>query len=185
MDKRGVLGLDNAKVVITTILILAVLAIAILISVSSLISTASTIPINSGLSGSFVNKTINLSTFGASPAPVATLTNVVMSNVILLNANATGNELINANNYTVVGNLIIPARPQYNNTLVNVTASYTYGFDNGGNLAIQGNVTSGLNIFFGNTTTIFNVLAASIVIGAIALILGGVLRLKNKSESAL
>jgi len=76
-------------------------------------------------STTFAGETINLNTTTAgSPATVASLSGVVLSNVLIVNA--TGNETINVANYTIVAGTIIGAIADYNNSNVNVSATYTY-----------------------------------------------------------
>ena len=112
---------------------------------------------------SFINETINLTAIGEVPATAVGKVNPALTNVLVINA--TGAETINSPNYTITGATISSLTAEYNDTLVNVTATVTY--DSQGMINSEGvitDVTTGFGTFFGFSNTFFTIAAIVLLI---------------------
>jgi hypothetical protein len=171
-DKRGILGLETVRVVIVTLLILAVTSIAVFLALVSL-QDSNLFVADTG-SGTFTNETINLTLAGNAPATVDPLTGVVLSSVVVQNA-TDGTNVISGGNWTTSGNLLLAvAASPFINTNVNVSASFTNTFDSqttNDTNKIIGNITSGTTDFFANVPTFMVLLGVVVLLLIIAIVL--------------
>jgi len=120
----------------------------------------------------FVNETITLSELGSIPAGADNRVNGAIANSTItpVITNATGGEIINIANYSVVGVTIFAAVPAanvsgYNETSVNVT--YSVSFDSDGQINTENvitNITGGFNTFFTFSNTFFTIAAIVLLI---------------------
>ena len=134
---------------------------------------------------SFVNETITLDTgVTATPASASNRLNGLMSDVII--TNATGGEVVPANNYTVTGVLVLGVTGTlFNNTAVNV--SYSLSFASDGERAAEGtisNVTEGFGTFFGFSNTLFTIAAIILLIFMLVGLLAIVMAIAKGSKGS-
>ncbi len=178
--------MDSAKIFIVGLIVLAVTAIAVFISLNSIVTSNTQLNTRTISSNQFGNNTIVLNHTGNRPASLTTiLTNIptarnfVLTSVII--TNRTGGEILNANNYSVATTGIITyigGVGGYNGTNVNVSAVYTYDVD-GDAVLVQANITNGTTNFFKNIPTVFVILGAVLIIATIVLIVVIVSRFSN------
>ena len=176
-SKKGVLGLDTAKAVMVWFLVLSILAIVIIITLSSLrdpiesVDKSRVIVVNETLVISNVTST-NLAYVDSSAYrhSVCSVTGFI---------NATGGELIPGTNYTgslgncsfigIAGGDYIEESSWY--------VSYTADYSNPETNLIVGNITGALtNDFFDQTGTIFAIIIVVVIIMAISIIIAVVTR---------
>jgi hypothetical protein len=178
-NRNGVLGLETAKAVMVTFLVLAVIGIATLLCLTAL---------NDGVGDSIDNE-------------ARTLTNTVTNETVTW-LNATGftlNEVNSTNSdYTItfaynessdigfpIANVTVSTAGIVTNATDwvwegddSVDLSYTYvhayTVDTGKVDSVVGNVSSGLVTFFGSTGTIFSILIVVVIILAISIIIWAV-----------
>ena len=177
MEKKGQLGLDTVKSVMIAFLVISVIGVTIILAVSSLgdvsddiDQTTVTLAGGDDQTESAVTETGAYLT-GAS----ASLRNCAGSLTAV--TNVTGST-ITSGNYSLSGCLVIyEGTGEFNNTVWNVTGSYTYSNDNveGITTNLSGAVTS----FFSDTGTIFAILIVVVIILAIAIIIGVVSRFQG------
>lgn len=171
-NKKGILGLETVRIVIVTLLILGVTAIAVFLALTSL--QDSNIFQNSSASGQFGNETILLSSTGAAPNSVNGLGNVVLTTVLVVNA--TGGEIVvEEGNFTIAGGVFTNLTDSpYNLNNINVTANFTHEVTSSAvnaTDAIIGNVTSGTSDFFANVPTFMVLLGVVVLLLIIAIVL--------------
>jgi len=159
-NRNGVLGLETAKAVMVTFLVLAVTG-----------DTIDNVNHNVAVineSGAYVNITgYTLSGYNSTWSSVT-------ATAVWANVSGT-TYLIPSSNYTLssVGVLtnatVVPNATEYNDA--NVSYTYIWTQDTGKTDAIVGNVSSGLVTFFGSTGTIFSILIVVVIILAISIII--------------
>jgi uncharacterized membrane protein len=178
-DKRGVLGLSTVKGVMIWFLILVVLAIAILLALSSIRDVSEDIDKSTVV---VVNESVTSITIDAQNLAYA-LDNGYRNAVCTVSqvANATDGEVLIADNYTTSNNGCSIALTTaggdgpYNDTNIHVDYSATYS--NPTTNFITTNVSSALsNNFFNQTGTIFAILIVVVIILAISIIIAVVTR---------
>lgn len=182
MNKKGEVaaGFGMVGTIMVVILTLAILAIAVFITLSA-ITTSGVVDQTKrvGQSGeyTFKNETIYLNHTPHAPASVSSLSGVVLSGVTA--QNRTAGQLVNSNNYTIVdGTFVVKAGAdgsEYNNSWLNISATYTYTVPSDALMLAQ-NVTTGTTSFFENIPTIFTILGAVLVILAVILIIYAVFK---------
>jgi len=183
-NRNGILGLETAKAVMVTFLVLAVIGIATILCLTSL---------NDGV-GDSVDNVVH--------TPTNTVTNetgvYVNSTGYTLSGynstwssiNATGvwnytdGTVIVAGNYTLsdVGVLTNATSFTWDDVNLSYTYVYTYTEDTEKVDSIVGNVSSGLTTFFGSTGTIFSILIVVVIILAISIIIWAVGRFGQQAE---
>lgn len=190
-NRNGVLGLETAKQVMITFLILAVTGVAILLALTSLqtsvgstIDTLTAVQISTnesdnGGSVAFLNNTGYKLTNSNSSTSSYVITAIWVSNDTGYPYNAsinTANASINSSGYVFNTSTV---------TYGNVSFTYylTYTYDSGRTTSIIGNVSNGLVTFFGSTGTIFSILIVVIIILAISIIIWAVGRFGQQAES--
>jgi len=167
MDRKGVLGLDTVKVVMITFLVLAVIGVALVLSLTNIRDVAETIDL---VRGTINNETLTTVTetgedFDKNSERVCSASGLSVTN-------ASDAWLIASGNYTQTGcNLAVSSTVDLglNNTNWNVTYTYVHASSRAYN--IQTNVSTGTSSFFTNTTTIFTILFVVVIILAIAIII--------------
>jgi len=171
--KKAQLGLGTVKAVMIMFLILAVLAVSILLVLPLIRDVTedvdrTSVSITNITTDSTVNET------GAYVSGTSGLLNCVLS--VTSAINQTGSVWIASGNYTTSTCKILcdGCDAGYNNTLWNVTGSYTYS--EATSRELTGNVTTGIKDFFNNTGTIFAILVVVVIILAIAIIIAVVSR---------
>jgi hypothetical protein len=188
-NRNGVLGLETAKAVMVTFLVLAVTGVAIILSLTALgDSVGDTIDnVNHNVavineSGAYVNITgYTLSGYNSTWSSVT-------ATAVWANVSGT-TYLIPSSNYTLssVGVLtnatVVPNATEYNDA--NVSYTYIWTQDTGKTDAIVGNVSSGLVTFFGSTGTIFSILIVVVIILAISIIIWAVGRFGQQTEGTV
>lgn len=192
-QRNGVLGLETAKQVMVSFLVLSVTAVAVLLALTSLGDAV-------GDSIDNIDYTITTTneTFAWVNATGYTLDNYNTSTSAFVLTAIWGNtpsgdpseynwtiELANA---TVSGVGVVTNLTEYNTTIMsNVSLSYTntltidrHRVDN-----IVGNVSSGLETFFASTGTIFSILIVVVIILAISIIIWAVGRFGQQAEGTV
>ncbi len=186
-QRQGVLGLDTAKQVMVTFLVLAVIGVAIILSLTALQSaTESTIDSESkgvtiiNETGAYVNTTgYTLSGYNSSWSSIDATE--VWANVsggfpyLIPSANYTLSNAGVLTNATVIVNAT-----EYDDT--NVSYTYVYVYSLGRVNSIVGNVTGGIVTFFASTGTIFSILIVIVIILAISIIIWAVGRFGQPNE---
>ncbi len=169
-DKKGILGLETVRVVIVTLLILAVITIASFLALTSLQTPIDTIDAQSATitneSGGFINITgytlTDATKFGFK-SPVITL---------VVNTTANDGTVVLSGNYTVDADGIVTNASVTNYASVNI--SYTYSFLGDASeqtTRITGNMTSGTTQFFANVPTYMILLGVIVLLLIIAIVL--------------
>jgi hypothetical protein len=178
MDKRGVLGLDIVRVAFILIMIIAVLAVAIPLTLVSLrqstdLVARNTVVFNATLTtvdenGEYITGTQYLRDCQASLTLIVNATDNanIYSNASAWDQDTTYNCLIKATDAGV-----------FNNTNWIVTGTYNYAIY--APTAIAGNITTAQTAFFSNTATIYSILIVVVVILAIAIIIALVMRFRG------
>jgi len=159
-QKKGQIGLDVVKGVMVMLLVLSVLGITSFLVLTSLTDAVGKTNALSGNvyneSGAYLNSTgYTLATTGLDDfVPTIVTVHNASNGVILL-----------AGNYTLTGNVLYNATTT-TYSAVNVTYSYTYTTPTQSS-AVEGNVTTAIGDFFGNSGTIFAILVVVIIMLAI------------------
>jgi hypothetical protein len=181
-QRNGVLGLDTAKQVMVTFLILAITGIATILALTSLSDAGTNIIDTSRMnifvtneSGAFVNTTgYELSGYNSSWSGIT----------ITSSFNETDDTEFNILNISLVDGSIYNATAflvEDPDTAL-VSYYYVYTYDNGRTTSIIGNVSGGLVTFFGSTGTIFSILIVVVIILAISIIIWAVGRFGQRNE---
>jgi len=186
-NRNGVLGLETAKQVMVTFLVLAVTGIAILLSLTAL---------NTGIGDTIDTSTKIVHEYNETPAWI-NITGYELAEVNSSNSayvitelwNTTTDVLIVSTDYSVntSGWLFNDSVSEYstNSYDVNVSYYYTYTYDSGKTDQIVGNVSAGLVTFFGSTGTIFSILIVVVIILAISIIIWAVGRFGSKVDGTI
>ena len=186
-NRNGVLGLETAKQVMVTFLVLAVTGIAILLSLTAL---------NTGVGSAIDTSTKIVHEYNETPAWI-NITGYELAEVNSSNSayvitelwNTTTDVLIVSTDYSVntSGWLFNDSVSEYstNSYDVNVSYYYTYSYDSGKTDQIVGNVSAGLVTFFGSTGTIFSILIVVVIILAISIIIWAVGRFGSKVDGTI
>ncbi len=181
LNKKGVIGLDTVKSVFVWFLVISVLAIAIILSLTSIRTPVESIATTTNV---VFNETIsdfnNITVSNVAEAPdLFAFRNSVCSSLTLSNTTSGAN--IEAANFTInnSGCSVIGTdelnRSLYNGT--NVFVSYTSVFSNPETNNIIGNISLAFtDDFFDQTGTIFAILIVIVIILAIAIIIAVVTR---------
>ena len=203
-QRNGVLGLDTAKSVIVAFLILAVTGIAVVLALITLQGAVTTsvdtshytfTTYNESDSATTLNVNINSTgynlTNGNSSVSGYTIVRIWAnynqsngSESAIIKAPTVGyNVTVPSGNYSVnsIGNITNVTNWVWPN--VSITYQETYTYNNQRTNNIVGNVTNGIQTFFGSTGTIFSILVVVIIILAISIIIWAVGRFGQTSES--
>ncbi len=191
-QRNGVLGLETAKQVMVSFLVLSVTAVAILLALTSLSDSVGDSIDNIGYGLSVTNETlswINTSTY------TLDVVNSSTSGYVLTTIVGNTPDHPDEYNFTIgLGNAststagVVTNLTEYNTTILsNVSLSYTYTYtidrhrmDN-----IIGNVSEGLETFFASTGTIFSILIVVVIILAISIIIWAVGRFGQQAEGTV
>ena len=173
LNKKGQLSLNTVQAVMITFLVIAVLAVTIILLNTKLSDTTDTIYTNTI---NFDNTT-TATAVNYTGAEVGTYTSSNYRNCVLtvLSANNVSDlgPTISSSLYTTSGCSIYivdgPAADGLNNTAWNITGSITYNPDQVKN--VGANISSALEDFFSNTSTIFSILVVVVIILAIGIII--------------
>ena len=194
-QRQGVLGLDTAKAVIVSFLILAITGIAIILALTSLQTAGSSTIDTSSIrlevinesdykDPAFINRTgYTLSGYNSSWSGITLIQ--------LWNSTDEGGTLDGNWNYTLLlENATIIDGIVYNATTeeyqnVSISYYYSHSFNNGRTNSIVGNVSGGIVTFFGSTGTIFSILIVVVIILAISIIIWAVGRFGQQTERAV
>ncbi len=183
-QRNGVLGLDTAKSVIVTFLILSVTGIAVLLALTSLQSatTATVDTTTVGLSTTDYNAWLNITGY---PLTRVNSSNSQYTLLLIKNATTAGagtyNWTIGLGNATVnSAGLVTNLSTAYPN--VSITYEYVNTYSSGRTSAITNNVTTGIESFFASTGTIFSILIVVVIILAISIIIWAVGRFGQQTE---
>jgi len=171
-DKKGALGLDTAKAVMVWFLVLAVLAIAIILALTSLRTSVEDVDKSTATRNETLTAVNSSAVTFLSRTASNTYRNAVCSGHQFYNAtNAT--KSINSANYTLSsGNCGVQATLTSNYNLTNWNVSYSVTYSNPETNLIVGNVTGALtDNFFDQTGTIFAILIVVVIMFAIGLII--------------
>ncbi len=164
MNQRGQVGLDIVQKVFLALLVLAVLAFAIIITMASLGDSS----VAKTSSGSFTvsNETLlSVNDTVTTPLSVAGLGDVSCSLIHFINASS--DTTIPATNYTFADCAVINLEGPFN--ISDWNATYTYTFNLFGDP--QKNVTGGTAEFFSNATTWLTLLSVVVIILIISIVL--------------
>lgn len=191
-QRNGVLGLDTAKQVMLSFLILSVTGVAIILGLTALqtgiSSTIDTTTLGLGVTnesfsgvaqGGWINATgYNLRTFNSSNTGYTILTAFNQSSGLLI---PVSNYTVNDTGFVRNTTSVVPF-----DNWSNVTFTYNYitSYNNQRTNNIVGNVSGGLVTFFGSTGTIFSILVVVVIILAISIIIWAVGRFGQQTETS-
>jgi len=186
-NRNGILGLETAKAVMVTFLVLAVIGIATILCLTSLndgvgdtidnVAHAQTNTVTNE-TGAYINNTgYTLSGYNTTWSSI-TVTGVW---------NYTDGFVITSDNYSLssVGVLTNATTDTFNPVNLSYTYVHSYTEDTGRTDNIVGNVTGGLVTFFGSTGTIFSILIVVVIILAISIIIWAVGRFGQQTEGTV
>jgi hypothetical protein len=170
MNKKGQVGLDTAKAVMLTILIVGVIAFVAILALSNLGNTNAA-RTSSGVI-TVVNETLTTVTETGENLVIATRPDVICTLGIIVNQSNTA--VIPAANFTQANcNLAhLGGGQAFNNTNWNV--SYTYTYNTFGD--VESNITTGTASFFNNSNTWFALLSVVVIILIISIVIFAVNR---------
>lgn len=190
-DKRGIAGLDIARIVIPMLAVIVILGFLIIVIMGSLGDTATNFDAGINNVAYFRNFTtaqvINTSAITSTAPSAITGIDQYLSRCSLtatIVQNRSTGLLVAAGNYTVSGCTIYPnagLSNSVNNSIWNVSGSYTYSISGQKGSEVTSNVSSAISTFFGNASTWFSLLAVVIIIGIIALVLFYVSRFSGRT----
>ncbi len=182
LNKKGQItaGMNTVQAVMVSFLIIAVISIAIMLGLSSLRDAVEKADIRTSNIVNFTTETVNDSTSAVLPA-LLNLRNCQLTAVSVVNQ--TENRFMTSGNYTTSGCTIRFSSTssadagKFNNTLWNVTGSYTDVGPETNNLV--NNLSLALTDFFSDTGTIFSILIVVLIILAISIIIAVVTRFQS------
>jgi len=186
-QRNGILGLDTAREVMVTFLILAVTGIAILLAMTSLdtgVGSSIDDVLHNGLvvtneTNAYLNETgYTLSGYNSTWSSI-TLTAIWGEDSGLYNVSI---PLANATT-SAVG--VITNATAYTNDNVSYSLTYSYTEDTHRLDYITGNLSNGIQTFFASSGTIFSILIVVIIILAISIIIWAVGRFGQQTEGAV
>jgi len=168
MNQKGQVSLNIVKAAMILFLVIAIIGVSLILITHNLTTVADTIDTTTT---TIVNVTTtgNVNESGAYISGTESLRNCVLTVTSVINQTDLSD--INSGNYTVSACKIAftGVTTDFNNTMWNVSGSYTYSEDRA--YSIQQNITTGSAELFENTGTIFAILAVVIIIYAIAIII--------------
>lgn len=179
INKKGQMGLDTGKLILFSVLFLAVTGFVMIVLLGSLVRTP--VAVNSGT----IPATTETVTGVAEIARPFTVTGFTDCSITVSSAmNQTGGNTIPASNYTVSGCTIRFNTAQgnangYNNT--NWVINYSGTFNSFG--SVNNNVTIGTSGFFAQTGTWFALLGVAIIILIIGVVIFAVQRFGARNQS--
>ena len=188
-NKKGQVGLDTAKAVMLTLLLIAVVGFAIIVLISSLSNS----DVSKSSSGSYLvqNESVN-GDVDDNPATIVWLTSaegksdVKCTGVIFVNETGIKSSIADAN-FTLTNNgCAVNASSETESDGTNATtwiATYSYTYNLYGD--VTDNVTSGTQDFFANATTWFALLAVVVIILIIAIVIFAVNRFGGGNTAGL
>jgi hypothetical protein len=178
-NRNGVLGLDTAKAVMITFLVLSVIGLSTMLALTSLgDATSNTIDVTTGSVTNETGAWINDTTYTVDQSTLYGFTNLDVTALF----NATDDTAISLANITVSGSGFTNATES---TWDDVLVSYTYTYSKGQVNSIVVNVSSGLTTFFASTGTVFSILIVVVIILAISIIIWAVGRFGNAGQEAV
>ena len=185
-NRNGILGLETAKQVMISFLVLAVIGIATILCLTAL---------NDGVGDSIDNVAhTQTNTVANETGAYLNITSYTLSgyNTTWSSITATGvwnytddvGTVIVAGNYTLSNVGVLTNATDFTWASVNLSYTYVHSFteDTGRTDNIVGNVTEGLVTFFGSTGTIFSILIVVVIILAISIIIWAVGRFGQQAE---
>jgi hypothetical protein len=179
-QRKGVLGLETAKEVMITFLVLAVVGIAILLALTSL-QTGVTTSIDTSDSIYVWNETatggINSTGYVLDNAGLSTFNPTLIE---IRNGTSTNGTTWTSTLYTINSSYSVNTTSAVD--LESAQIDYSYKYSLGRTDAIVGNVSGGLVTFFASTGTIFSILVVIVIILAISIIIWAVGRFGQQSE---
>ena len=190
-QRNGVLGLETAKQVMISFLILAVTGVAIILALSSLddsvgdsidnevrtstMTTTNESSLTSGIDIVYLNETgYTLSGYNTSWSGI---TISAIWNVSNFTTGATYNTTIGTDNASISSGVVTNTTTTFDgmeNVSLSYYFTYTYTEDTGRMDSIVGNVSGGIETFFASTGTIFSILIVIVIILAISIIIWAV-----------
>lgn len=178
-NKKGQIGLDKVAPIFMLTLLVAVGVITLFIALDAL-SAESVIPRTTVNVGDVIrNETIRLNATAQTPVSLRNLTGCAFTSTWPELRNESGTPtLVTSGNYTISGCSITASgtvSAPYNTTVLNVSGYYQYTRTSDAVIVVS-NVTYGAANFFEQAPTIFSVLGAVIIIGAIVIIILAVAR---------
>jgi len=184
-NRNGILGLETAKAVMVTFLVLAVIGIATILCLTAL---------NDGVGDTVDNEARTLTTTATNETGAyVNATGYTLSgyNTTWSSITATGvwnysdGFVIVASNYTLssVGVLTNATTDTFDPVNLSYTYVHSYTEDTAKVDSMVGNVTDGLVTFFGSTGTIFSILIVVVIILAISIIIWAVGRFGQQAEN--
>jgi len=168
MNKKGILGLDTAKLFVLAILVLVIISVVTLIVLDS-VGDVQEDAYGGALSNTTTTTVINV-TGGVYPTGLSSAnTDCTLTVSIMTNA-STGNT-VPSTNYTITGctiGCVLGGCKNYNNSLWNVTGTYTQP---SASKYIVYNTSSSLSDFFEDSGTWFTLIGVVIIILIIAVVI--------------
>ena len=194
-NRNGVLGLETAKSVMIAFLVLAITGVAVILALTTLQTATTSIVDVSDVNLATTNESDNTGTVAWLNATPYQLKNTNTSTtsiglVAIWSSNGTnypynlsvalGNATLNSSGYVVNATT---TGAVYGSTNISYSYAYVYTYDNQRTDVIVGNVTSGVETFFGSTGTIFSILIVVVIILAISVIIWAVGRFGQQTET--
>jgi len=180
-QRQGVLGLETAKQVMITFLVLAVIGITILLALTSL-QTGTTATIDTSSTLYVINETatggINDTGYVLDNAGLSVFSPTIVE---IRNGTAGNGTTWDSTLYTINSSFSINTTSAVD--LESAQIYYSYKYSLGRTAGIINNVTSGIVTFFASTGTIFSILVVVVIILAISIIIWAVGRFGQNAEN--
>ena len=177
-NRNGVLGLETAKQVMITFLVLAVIGLSTILALSALNDGVGDSIDNEARTSTLTaeNETITwLNSTGFTLAQFNSTNSVYTITFAYNSTDGTGFEIGNVTlSSGVVTNASATVWEGDDSVLLSYTYTHAYTEDTGKVDSITGNVSGGLETFFGSTGTIFSILVVVVIILAISIIIWAV-----------
>ena len=188
-NRNGVLGLDTAKEVMITFLILAVVGLAVILALNSFSDSVVPMIDNTNVNLAVTNETgAYVNSSGYLLNGYNSSWSSITGDAVWVNVSGTP-YLIPSANYTIsntgvlTNSTLVPNATEYNDA--QVTYNYIYTYSTNMASSIIENVSSGIVIFFGSTGTIFSILIVVVIILAISIIIWAVGRFGNNANESV
>ena len=205
-QRNGALGLETSKAVMVSFLILAITGVAIILALSTLddavgdsidnVIRTPTLSATNESANSVGIAIVYANTTGYTLSGYNSSWSGITATAVWRDGNQTTNTTYTPTGYSVtiptsnitissIGVITNASVSHYANASVSYTYVYTYTEDRGRMDSIVGNVTGGIETFFGSTGTIFSILIVVVIILAISIIIWAVGRFGQQTEGSV
>lgn len=183
MDKKGVFGLDTAKVVIVFALVAALVIIAgvaVLSQMRASYESAETLKTSARNNETITD--VDDSGDDLYPLQAATFKRNAVCTILFV-TNATGGKVYTTQNYTTLNNGCTLIAKDANNNNTNWNVSYTYTYNSADAYNLVANYSDGQVKFFKELPTMLTLLAVVVLIMIIAIVIVVVSRFQTGGEN--